>query len=97
MELDRAVRAFDPIPGAFTLYDGQPVKIWTAEPGPREAAAAPGTVIAVSPAGVDIACSEGSLRVKTLQPAGGKRMSAAAFAAGRALAIGARFGPADPA
>ncbi len=97
VELDRAVRAFDPIPGAFTLFDGQPVKIWTAEPGSREAAAAPGTVIAVSPAGVDIACSEGSLRVKTLQPAGGKRMSAAAFAAGRALAIGARFGPADPA
>jgi methionyl-tRNA formyltransferase len=29
-ELDRAVRAFNPVPGAWTLLDGAPLKIWSA-------------------------------------------------------------------
>jgi methionyl-tRNA formyltransferase len=46
----------------------------------------------VGTGGVDVACGDGLLRVKTVQPAGGKRMAAAAFAAGRTLTAGARFG-----
>ena len=95
--LDRAVRAFDPVPGAFTVWLGQPLKLWAAEPLPRAGVApdgAPpaGTIVAVGAAGVDVACGDGLLRVRTVQPAGGKRMAASAFAAGRALAPGARFG-----
>jgi methionyl-tRNA formyltransferase len=96
-ELDRAVRAFDPVPGAYTMFDGQPVKVWTAEPMAGGGTTGAGGIVAVSPAGVDVACGEGLLRIKTLQPAGGKRMAASAFAAGRALGVGARFGaPAGP-
>jgi methionyl-tRNA formyltransferase len=95
--LDRAVRAFDPVPGAFTSCLGQPLKVWAAEPMPRalagtEDAPPPGTIVAVVAGGVDVACGEGLLRLKTVQPAGGKRMAAPAFAAGRALAPGARLG-----
>ena len=95
--LDRAVRAFDPVPGAFTSWLGQPFKVWGAEPLPPAVAAAgvvppAGTIVAVGAGGVDVACGEGLLRVKTVQPAGGKRMASSAFAAGRALAPGARFG-----
>ena len=95
--LDRAVRAFDPVPGAFTFWLGQPLKVWAAEPMPStiagtQDAPAPGTIVAVGAAGVDVACGDGLLRVRTVQPAGGKRMAASAFAAGRALAPGARFG-----
>ena len=88
--LDRIVRAFDPVPGAYTRWQAENVKVWSAEtcaaPG-----AAPGTVVAVGPEGVDVACGTGALRLRSVQPAGGRRMAAAAFAAGRALLPGARF------
>ncbi|MFO1315360.1 MAG: methionyl-tRNA formyltransferase [Burkholderiales bacterium] len=93
--LDRVVRAFDPAPGAFTEYDGVPLKVWAAEPVPGTPPQAPGTVVAVGPGGVDVRCGDGVLRLATVQPAGGRRMAAAAFAAGRAVAPGARFGAAE--
>jgi len=95
--LDRVVRAFDPVPGAATALAGEVVKVWQTQPSPPvsrpagDPTAQPGTVLAVGPEGIDVACGEGTLRLVTLQPAGGKRMNAAAFAAGRALAPGARF------
>jgi methionyl-tRNA formyltransferase len=90
--LDRVVRAFDPAPGAFTELAGAPLKVWSAEPGDGPPGPAPGTVVAVGAGGIDVRCGEGVLRLVTVQPAGGKRMSAAAFAAGRALAPGVVFG-----
>ncbi|MCC6870573.1 MAG: methionyl-tRNA formyltransferase [Burkholderiales bacterium] len=92
IDLDRAIRAFDPAPGATTALAGDPVKLWSALPLPGTPDIAPGTVMAVGPAGVDVACGTGVLRLVTVQPAGGKRMTAAAFAAGRALAPGSHFG-----
>ena len=90
--IDRQVRAFDPAPGAFTALAGAPVKLWAAQP---EAAAArrvdPGVVLAVDAAGLVVACGRDALRVSELQPAGGRRMAAAAFAAGRRIAAGDRF------
>ncbi len=90
--LDRTVRAFDPAPGAFTEFAGAPLKVWVAEPLAGEPDVPPGAVAAVGPAGVDVRCGEGVLRLVAVQPAGGRRMGAAAFAAGRALAPGAVFG-----
>ncbi|HEX6945653.1 MAG TPA: methionyl-tRNA formyltransferase [Casimicrobiaceae bacterium] len=89
--LDRVVRAFDPAPGAATSLAGETLKVWDAVPlatggGP------PGSVLAVTADGVDVACSVGSLRLRTVQPAGGRRMPARAFALGRALAPGAVLG-----
>jgi methionyl-tRNA formyltransferase len=91
--IDRQVRAFDPAPGAYTALAGETVKIWRAEPAlPTPAAAAPGTVLAVDERGIVVACGEGAMRIDEVQPANGRRMHAAAFAAGRRLAVGARFG-----
>lgn len=94
--LDRAVRAFDPAPGAFTEFAGAPLKVWAAEPILGAPSAPPGTVVAVGSHGIDVRCGEGALRLVTVQPAGGNRMSAVAFAAGRAVAPGAEFGAARP-
>jgi methionyl-tRNA formyltransferase len=91
--IDRQVRAFDPVPGAATLWAGLRVKIWRAWPTPDQSSgAAPGTVVAVDDKAVVVACGEGALAIAECQPAGGKRMSAAAFAVGRRLGPGARFG-----
>ncbi|MET0682233.1 MAG: methionyl-tRNA formyltransferase [Casimicrobiaceae bacterium] len=91
--IDRQVRAFDPTPGATTLWSGERVKVWRAQPAPDPARdAVPGTVLAIERASVVVACGEGALGLAELQPAGGRRMSAGAFAAGRGLGSGARFG-----
>jgi methionyl-tRNA formyltransferase len=105
--LARAVRAYNPAPGAWTLLDGAPLKIWAAQAvadvgaltdaNPRSAKAPvascdPGEVL---PAGADrlvIACGSGALVLQEIQPAGSKRMSAAAFLAGRPGLPGTRFG-----
>lgn len=87
---DRQVRALNPVPGAFTVLDGKPIKIWASEPGPGRFGA-PGTVIRADGALI-VACGEGALAVRELQRAGGRRLSAADFLAGNPIAIGARVG-----
>ena len=91
--IDRQVRAFDPSPGAFTTLSGETVKVWRAEiAAAAPAGGLPGTVLAVDRGGILAACGEGALRIVELQPAGGRRMSAVAFSAGRRLGPGSRFG-----
>lgn len=87
--LDRAVRAFNPFPGATARMDDQNIKIWrvAAVPGTGE----PGTVLAAGAEGIVVACGEGALRLLELQKAGGKRLPAADFLRGFALKPGQRF------
>ena len=92
LALDRRIRAFDPVPGAFTHWRDEAVKVWSAQPSSARAGTPPGTVFGVGTDGIDVACGEGILRLTLLQPAGGRRMDAAAFASGRALRPGMRFG-----
>lgn len=92
--LARRIRAFQPWPGAFTTLDGRRLKVLAATLAPDAdgGAAPPGTVIACSPAGVDVACGEGVLRITRLQLEGRQPMDAGAFLSGRALEPGARLG-----
>jgi methionyl-tRNA formyltransferase len=93
--VDRSVRAFDPAPGAQTTLAGAALKIWEASPQ-RGRFGLPGVVVRAATGGIVVACGEGALNVTQLQRAGGKRMPAAAFLAGHALATGTRLGsPSD--
>jgi len=95
-ELARQIRAFDPFPGGVaTLEDGTALKIWAAEAVDAPRAAAPGTIVDVSPEGVVVASGEGALRVTQLQKPGGKRLPVREFLAGAPLAAGQRFKPLD--
>lgn len=87
----RAVRAFNPAPGAFTLLNGDTIKIWRAQP---EAAASgtSGEIVSVASGGILVKCGAGALRIHELQKAGGKRLSAAQFLAGNSLAAGQTLG-----
>ena len=87
-ELERAVRALRPAPGAFGVLDGEPVKIWRARVA--DATGRPGSILE---AGQDlvIACGERALAVVEVQRAGGRRLGAAEFLRGHPLAPGARF------
>jgi methionyl-tRNA formyltransferase len=90
-ELERAVRAFRPVPGANTLLGTEPVKLWRARvaPGGGE----PGTLIQ-SGEELVVACGRDCLAVSELQRSGGRRVSAAQFLRGHPLAPGTRFGAA---
>ena len=83
-ELARRVRAFDPVPGASMQLPGldQAVKVWAARALAEPADAAPGTVLRVSPQGIDLATGDGVLRVLALQKAGGRRQPVSAFVQG---------------
>jgi len=91
------VRAFDPWPVAHTLRDGEVLRVWRASvPPPRSAAAVvPGTVLAV-PDGPDgpllVASGDGAVGIHEVQPASGRRMSAAAYVRGRPLPPGSVLG-----
>jgi methionyl-tRNA formyltransferase len=88
-EIERKIRAFDPLPGASTTIRNTALKIWNS----RVVAAdgEPGTILQSSPAGIVVACGSGALQVQELQRPGGKRLPAAQFLAGFPLAPGERL------
>jgi len=88
--LARKVRAFNPAPGAWTVLNGEALKIWQADSiaGMGEA----GTVLEAKPEGLVVACGNGALQISELQKAGSTRMSAAAFLAGNPLCPGETLG-----
>jgi methionyl-tRNA formyltransferase len=94
--IERKVRAFDPWPIAETRLGGAQLRIWQAEALPtdagavRETPAADGCVLRAGAAGLDVACGRGVLRIKRLQQAGRKPVSAHEFLNASSLA-GARF------
>ena len=88
--LSRAVRAYNPAPGAWTLLDGATLKIWRA--AIHAGSGQPGEVLRADAEQLVVACGNGALSLQEVQPAGGKRMGAVAFLAGRPLASGTRFG-----
>jgi methionyl-tRNA formyltransferase len=82
--LARRIRAFNPVPGATLMLPGidAPVKVWRAEQLEQNTQAQPGTVLAVSPEGIDVACKPGVLRLTELQRPGGKRQPVSVFVQG---------------
>jgi methionyl-tRNA formyltransferase len=76
------------------MFRGALLKLWRAEADENLTAtesAPPGIVLAADAAGMVVACGQGALRVTEVQPAGGRRMNAAAFIAGHRLARGDAF------
>ncbi len=89
VELERAIRAFNPFPGAVATLQQTPVKLWRARA--IDAAGTPGEVLLAEGAGVIVACGEGALCITELQKPGGKRLPAADFLRGMPIAAGTRF------
>jgi methionyl-tRNA formyltransferase len=87
--IERRLRAFDPVPGATAVLDGETLKLWRGVVEPHRGE--PGTVLAAGADGIVVACGEGALRIVELQRPGGKRLPAAEVQRGRPIAPGARF------
>jgi methionyl-tRNA formyltransferase len=87
--LSRQVRAFNPFPGATANLGGNVLKIWNgvAEVGEGN----PGLVLEVTRQGIRVACGQGTLVIRELQKAGGKRLPVAQFLAGHPVQVGQQF------
>ena len=85
--IELQVRAFNPFPVARTHFGGEVWRIWSATVDGGNGFPA-GTIMRVDAGGVLVACGVGALNITELQTAGGRRMNADAFIAGRPLLAG---------
>ncbi len=90
------IRGMDPVPGAWSLLDGEPLKLFrprvveAPEDGGTESL--PGTVLRADPeAGLVVRTREGALRLDEVQPAGKRRMPAPAWLRGGGPSPGDRL------
>ncbi|HUQ14707.1 MAG TPA: methionyl-tRNA formyltransferase [Gemmatimonadales bacterium] len=88
VSLERQVRAFDPVPGAWTSLDGAPVKLFGGMPA--VGVGEPGAVLAASDRLV-VAGGAGAIAVSEVQPAGRNRLTVEEWVRGRGIATGSRF------
>ena len=89
--LARQVRAMAGWPGARAAWDGTPIEVLSAEPIAGDPGARPGTVVAIDAGGIQVETGAGTLRLRTIRPAGKGSMAADAFARGRRIQPGAKF------
>lgn len=90
LAIARAVRAYNPFPGAYTQWLGESLKLWMAQA--IDATGEPGVVLAAGKTGIVVACGQGALCITELQRAGGKRLTATQFLAGNEINPGERLG-----
>ncbi len=76
------IRGLNPWPSAYTEWNGRTMKIWEADVADIDEGREPGTVIRVERDGFCVQTGRGSLKVRSLQIPGKKRMDTGAFLRG---------------
>ena len=92
-QIVRRAHAFNPFPGAYSVLDGEVLKIWnaTAFTGAVPAQAEFGEILAVAPEGITVNAMNSQVILTELQRPGGKRLSAAELLRGFEIKPGMRF------
>ena len=83
------IRGANPSPGAVTSFNDNSVKLFDCTLA--EGGGTPGSVIEASTETIDIAASDGTIKVSILQPAGSKKIAAADFIKATQIKAGDRF------
>ena len=73
-KLERLIRGVNPWPGAYTLYNGETIKIWEAFPLNTTNLHKEGTITEVSDAGIEISAGGKTLLVTGIQATGKKKV-----------------------
>lgn len=82
-QLYNQIRGLNSWPGAYCMFEGNVLKVWESYPTDRVfSTLMDGQITAIYPDGIGVKVSNGELVLKTVQPAGKKRMNAADFARG---------------
>ena len=90
-EIDQCIRAFTPWPICQTFHNGTRIRIWKAQALDVQTKNNAGEIIAINEDSIDVACSEGVLRLQTLQRDGSKQLQAQEFCNGYSLTTGDIF------
>jgi methionyl-tRNA formyltransferase len=91
--VSRRIRALDPWPGAFTLWQGKRLKLFGCLAFAAGVAGAPhGTVLASGREGLEVAAGGGVVWIRSLQLEGRRRLGAADFLKGYPLTLGTVLG-----
>lgn len=85
--IERLIRTLDPHPGAYTIFGGKRLKIWSADVVPGSPSPA-GTIINLSKKQFTVQTGHGALCIREVQPESRKRMAVAQFLQGAALSVG---------
>jgi methionyl-tRNA formyltransferase len=85
------IRALSPRPGAYTALGGRRIKVWKAGVAPDSSPGAPATVERITGQRVCVRAGEGVVELVEVQPENSRRMTAAEWARGARLMVGARF------
>ena len=105
VSIERLIRGLNPLPSAYTMWNGKTIKIWAAdviagreaaeflsESGvPAETGTAPGTVVCSDKRGLVVCTGGGLLSIRELQMEGKKRMDTPAFLRGYPIPAGDMF------
>src|SRR5262245_753532 len=91
IDVARTIRAYDPVPGAYSVLRDNEVKLFGARLTP-EAAGEPGVVLGIDEMGMLVACGTGAVRIAYAHPAGRRRLATTDWAQGRGVALGDVFG-----
>ena len=83
-DIDRLIRAFNPAPTAYSLLDGQRLKIWSATAVDSDQKAAAGEIICADAKGILVKCGEGCILLNELQLAGKSRLTVSEILKARA-------------
>jgi methionyl-tRNA formyltransferase len=89
--IQRQVRAFCPVPGAFTALEGKRLKIYHVRPAEIDMEGEPGQLLQQGER-LFVATADGWLEILELQPEGKRRMAAAEFLRGRKIGENVRLG-----
>ena len=89
-EIDRQVRAFNDAPLAWTLRDGEVLKIYETEVS--EDCGEAGKVLSADKNGIKVGCGKGSVIIKKLQAPGKKAMETSAYLLGNRIETGSFLG-----
>ncbi|MEB3101239.1 methionyl-tRNA formyltransferase [Ferviditalea candida] len=106
LEIYNQVRGLCPWPGAYTIWNGEVMKVWACRnpklderesdvqipAASRGLQTAPGTVLEMNEKGIRVATGSGSVRLTEIQPAGKKKMTVGEFARGTIISGGTVFG-----
>lgn len=91
-DIDRLTRAFNPRPGAFSLWDGRLLRIFCGEIRKRNPDGKPGTVVWVGSDFIEVKAGEDSFLIREVQLEGGRRMSVRDLLSGHPVAVGTLLG-----
>lgn len=85
--IERQIRAMNPWPTAYALYHGTQMKLLAGTTKPERSAYRPGSILAVTDRGIEIATGDGILCVTKIQMPGKKKMPVADYILGNHIEI----------